>query len=61
MIKTNFAVFRALEVIGEASKRVPEAVKQRHPHIPWKRLAGMRKRLIHGYFGVDLEIVWQTV
>jgi len=59
--KTNFAVFRALEVIGEASKHVPEAVKRRHPHIPWKRMAGMRDRLIHGYFGVDLEIVWQTV
>ncbi|MGY4707502.1 HepT-like ribonuclease domain-containing protein [Candidatus Bipolaricaulota sp. J31] len=58
--KTNFAVFRALEVIGEASKHIPESVKRRHPEIPWKRMAGMRDRLIHGYFGVDLEIVWKT-
>jgi len=58
--KTNFAVFRALEVIGEAAKQVPEDVRKRHPHIPWKRMAGMRDRLIHGYFGIDFEIVWET-
>ncbi|MBI2872529.1 MAG: DUF86 domain-containing protein [Chloroflexi bacterium] len=58
--KTNFAVFRALEVIGEAAKQVPAAVRRRHPDVPWRRMAGMRDRLIHGYFGVDLEIVWET-
>lgn len=58
--KTNFAVFRALEVIGEAAKQVPEDVRNRYPHIPWKRMAGMRDRLIHGYFGIDFAIVWET-
>lgn len=58
--KTNFAVFRALEVIGEAAKQIPDDVRERHPHIPWKRMAGMRDRLIHGYFGVDFDIVWET-
>jgi uncharacterized protein with HEPN domain len=59
-LKTNFAVFRALEVIGEAAKQVPEDVRERYPHIPWRRMAGMRDRLIHGYFGVDFDIVWET-
>jgi uncharacterized protein with HEPN domain len=58
--KTNFAVFRALEVIGEAAKQVPASVRRRHPDVPWRRMAGMRDRLIHGYFGVDVEIVWET-
>lgn len=58
--KTHFAVFRALEIIGEATKQIPPAVRRRHPSLPWKRMAGMRDRLIHGYFGVDLEIVWET-
>ncbi len=58
--KTNFAVFHALEVIGEAAKQVPATVRRRHPDVPWRRMAGMRDRLIHGYFGVDLEIVWET-
>ena len=58
--RTHFAVFRALEIIGEAAKHVSPAVRRRHPAIPWKKMAGMRDRLIHGYFGVDLEIVWET-
>ncbi|MBI2917088.1 MAG: DUF86 domain-containing protein [Chloroflexi bacterium] len=58
--KTSFAVFRALEVIGEAAKQVPAPVRRRHPDVPWRRMAGMRDRLIHGYFGVDTEIVWET-
>lgn len=58
--KTSFAVFRALEVIGEAAKHVPAPVRRRHPDVPWRRMAGMRDRLIHGYFGVDVEIVWET-
>ncbi len=58
--KTSFAVFRALEVIGEAAKQVPGPVRRRHPNVPWRRMAGMRDRLIHGYFGVDIEIVWET-
>ena len=58
--KTNFAVFRALEVIGEAAKQVPGPVRRRHPDVPWRRMAGMRDWLIHGYFGGDVEIVWET-
>jgi len=58
--KTNYAVIRALEVIGEATKQVPVEIVNRYPEVPWKRMAGMRDRLIHGYFGVDAEIVWET-
>ncbi len=59
--KTIFAVIRALEVIGEASKRVPENIKNLNPDIPWKDMSGMRDVLIHDYFGVDYETVWATV
>lgn len=59
-IKTYFAVVRALEVIGEAAKQVPNEIRDCHPDVPWKRMAGMRDRLIHGYFGIDANIVWET-
>lgn len=58
--KTIFAVIRAIEIIGEATKKVPPPVRNRHPEILWKRMAGMRDRVIHGYRGVDLAIVWET-
>ena len=53
--------FDALEIIGEAAKRIPEQVRQRYPDIPWKGMAGMRDRIIHGYDNVDLQIVWDVV
>ena len=56
-----YAVIRALEVIGEASKSVPTHVRRRYPEVPWKEIAGMRDKLIHGYFGVNLKRVWDTV
>jgi len=59
--KTAFAVIRALEVIGEAAKKAPEPVRQRYPLIPWREMAATRDKLIHGYFGVDLEVVWKTI
>ncbi len=59
--KTVDAVVRNLEVLGEAAKRVPETVRCQHGDIPWKRLAGLRDILIHRYFGVDLDIVWDIV
>lgn len=59
--KTSFAVIRALEIIGEATKQLPASLTNEYPHVPWKQMAGMRYRLIHGYFGVDTAIVWKTV
>jgi uncharacterized protein with HEPN domain len=54
--KTQDAVIRRIEIIGEAAKNVPEEVKKNYPSIPWKRISGMRDILIHGYFGVDLGL-----
>lgn len=59
--KTVNAVVRSLEVMGEAAKRIPSVLRAKHPKIPWKRMAGMRDKLIHEYSGVDLEIVWGVV
>jgi uncharacterized protein with HEPN domain len=59
--KTINAVIRSLEVMGEAAKRIPEDVKEQYSDIPWKRMAGMRDKLIHEYSGVDLEIVWLVI
>jgi uncharacterized protein with HEPN domain len=59
--KTVDAVLRNFEVIGEAAKNVPEDVQQEYPDVPWREMAGMRDKLIHGYMTIDLEIVWATV
>lgn len=59
--KTIYAVIRAIEIIGEASKNIPEEVRVKHPDIPWKDMAGMRDKVIHEYFGVNIERVWLTV
>ena len=55
------AVIRKLEIIGEASKNVPEAIKQVNPIVPWKKMAGMRDKLIYFYFGIKYKLVWQTI
>ena len=55
------AVVRSIEIIGEASKRVPLAVRDAHPQVEWRSMARMRDRLVHDYFGVDLDIVWDVV
>lgn len=59
--RTLYAVIHALEIIGEATKRLPQAVQARHPQVPWRFMARMRDRVIHGYDTVDPAIVWQTI
>ncbi len=59
-IKTQDAVIRNIEIIGEATKNLSDEIRNRYPEIPWKELAGMRDRLIHQYFGVNLDIVWNV-
>ena len=59
--KTQDAVIRNLEIIGEASKKLSDNLKGRHTEIPWKLIAGTRDRLIHGYFGVNIDVIWETV
>lgn len=59
--KTIKAVVRSLEVIGEAASKLPNHIKDMYPEIAWQETVGMRNRLIHEYFGVDLDIVWQTI
>ncbi|MGB9299937.1 MAG: DUF86 domain-containing protein [Anaerolineae bacterium] len=59
--KTANAVLRSIEVIGEATKNVPDNVRAQYPQVPWKEMAGMRDKVIHSYFDVDKEIVWLVV
>lgn len=59
--KTQDAVLRSFEVMGEAAKRLPSAVRDQAPEIPWKRIAGFRDVLIHQYEGVDFDEVWKRV
>lgn len=55
------AFVRSIEIIGEAAKQVPDDFRASHPKFEWRAMAGMRDRLIHGYFGVDYELVWDVV
>ena len=59
--KTVDAVLRNLEIVGEAAKRVPESIRRNHPDVEWKKIDGLRDILIHNYFAVDQEIVWDVV
>ena len=59
--KTSSAVIRKFEIIGEAAKSVPDAIKTNYPSVPWKSLAGFRDVLIHNYFGIDEELVWTYI
>lgn len=57
----KYAVVRALEIIGEAAKNLSKELRAKHKEIPWKEIAGMRDKLIHFYFGIKWELVWETV
>lgn len=59
--KTLFATLRASKIIGEATKKIPGTVKNNYPEIPWREMAGIRDKLIHDYFGVNIEVVWKTL
>jgi len=59
--KTQYAVIRAIEIIGEASKKRPKSLKNKYSTIPWREISGMRDKLIHDYFGVNQKVVWKTV
>jgi uncharacterized protein with HEPN domain len=59
--KTIFATVRALEIIGEAAKHIPQRVKQRYPDLPWREMMAVRDKVIHAYFGVDGSVIWKTV
>jgi uncharacterized protein with HEPN domain len=60
-LKTQAAILHELTVLGEAVKRLSTTLRERHPDVPWKAMAGMRDRLLHGYDDVDLALVWKTV
>jgi uncharacterized protein with HEPN domain len=59
--KTVDAIVRNFEIIGEATKHIPAETKGKHPRIPWKMMAGTRDKLIHEYFGVNLQVLWKAV
>lgn len=60
-LKTQSAVIRQFEVIGEAVKKLDKSLTMKHPEIDWSAVAGMRDLLIHQYFGVDLDLVWESI
>ncbi|MFH1322121.1 MAG: DUF86 domain-containing protein [Bacteroidota bacterium] len=59
--RTKDAVIRNIEIIGEAANNIPEYIKNQYPEIEWHKIIGMRNRLIHAYFGIDYQIVWNII
>lgn len=60
-VQLQDAIIRRIEIIGEAAKNIPENFKEEHSDIPWRKMEGMRNALIHGYFGIDLILVWNVI
>lgn len=60
-VQLQDAAVRRIEIIGEATKNIPEEFKTLHPNIPWKKIVGMRDMLIHEYFSVDEQLLWETI
>ena len=60
-IKTQDAIIRNIEILGEATKLLSEKAKEKYPNVPWKDIAGTRDKLIHDYFGVNIDVVWSIV
>ena len=59
--RTQLSVVKSIEIIGEAASRIDREIRQQHSTIPWQEIVGMRNRLVHGYFDIDLRLVWDTV
>jgi uncharacterized protein with HEPN domain len=59
--KTIDAVVRNLEIVGEAASRLPDEFKERHPAVEWHKVVGLRHRIVHEYFGIDVAIIWQIL
>ena len=59
--RSQLAILKSVEIVGEAASRLSAETKERHPDIPWREIAGMRNRLVHAYFDIDLRLVWETV
>ena len=59
--KTSSAIIRKFEIIGEATKNIPKSIKEKYPNIPWKEMAGFRNKLIHFYFSIKYELVWDAI
>lgn len=58
--KSVYAVIRAVEIIGEAARNIPEEIRRKYPEIPWREITAMRNKLSHEYFGVNVQVVWKT-
>ncbi|GJQ34128.1 MAG: DUF86 domain-containing protein [Anaerolineales bacterium] len=59
--KSVYAVIRAVEIVGEAASKLPEDFRAKYPGLPWREIRGMRNKLVHNYFGINMEVVWQTI